>query len=397
MNRNFFLFLFLIIWFLPPLFTFFRFDSYTYTTIVSVLLYLSLRFLTKKSIKIGKTFLLFLVLSTVILSVNILTAYLRFNDDYDIARAIVSFVFFIIFILSAFFFSKDMLNIEREYLDIFFKKLLYVYFFIIILSFFFTPFTSYYKQPVFPYNEPSHFSLFFAPILCYNILISSRQKRIILIAVGVVLALIIKNLTLLASILVISIFVYSVYALPLITLGSLMIFYFVNIQYFVDRLDFSGESTNLSTLVYMKGFELMKEAMFKSNGLGIGFQQLGYVELTTPSREMIMEIQGGDLNSKDGGFLAVKLITELGVIGVLMIILYLKLFISKWFKFRKINMNEMSAVQLIFYSSLITFFVQLFIRGLGYFTPSVFLFIVSILLIKKEKNCINTSMQNEIS
>jgi hypothetical protein len=154
--------------------------------------------------------------------------------------------------------------------------------------------------------------------------------------------------------------------------------------YFTDRLDLSSNSSNLSVLVFLSGYERAWLALTGFNGLGVGFQQMGIVGPVGAFQLNISTIFGFDgLNLLDGGTLASKIIVEFGYPGLLLLFLYLfKLIkvVNSFFGKREFSPQD------LFYSSIyIMFFVVLFVRGAGYFNPSFFIFLISICFILFKK------------
>jgi hypothetical protein len=91
------------------------------------------------------------------------------------------------------------------------------------------------------------------------------------------------------------------------------------------------------------------------------------------------ELIGKDVNLTDAGLTAPKIISEFGVLGILGLMVYLK-------QFRTIlrRLKNTNHLKIIFaYSIFLSFSIDLFIRGIGYFNPPFFLFITSLFLIFK--------------
>lgn len=387
MPKNVFFFLFLLIWFIPPFTKFFNWDYYTFSTVCCVLLFSVIHLIFRKHNSFKKYIFRYFGTLIILLALNIILTSLLFSEEYDVPRSLVSTIFLLVFFFGAYLLSEDFLLIEKKSVDIFFRRLMYFYFGIIILSFFTSSLFTIYSKPIFPYSEPSHMALFFGPILCYNIITSqSSRKRLYLILIGLAISIFVKNLTLLVTIIVVAVFIFNIYVIPIAVLGGVFFYYFSDIEYFMSRLDFANSRfTNLSTMVYVKGYELIQQSFEKSYGLGIGFQQLGIVTLQTETQQALIKILGEDLNAKDGGFLSAKFISEFGIIGVFFIFLYIVSLSRSWIRFKKISISDITSGQALYYSSFITFFSELFFRSLGYFTPSVFLFLVAIFVRKHEK------------
>jgi hypothetical protein len=86
--------------------------------------------------------------------------------------------------------------------------------------------------------------------------------------------------------------------------------------------------------------------------------------------------------SLNSAFLLSKLISEFGIFGLLFLIYYLKIFI-KSFIFFKFEANSLlikkKYLEIFYHISILSFSIELFIRGFGYFSIGTFLFILSIM------------------
>ncbi len=143
-------------------------------------------------------------------------------------------------------------------------------------------------------------------------------------------------------------------------------------SYVADRIDLFG-STNTSTLVYIQGFELIKEFIIKSYGFGIGFQNLGSIIPENSTSQSLYEYTGTYTNINDGGLLLAKLLSEFGVFS-LIILLYIYKYIYKSYK-----------VHSILKASKILLFFEFFIRTTGYFSPQLLLILIFICFIRDSK------------
>lgn len=369
-------FFFILLWFLPAVMTFFQLDSYSVTTVSLVFIFNIVYYLYNPRLVFSKQFLrIFTIVICGILFHSVATS-LHFNLSFNLSRNLLSIAFLCIILIGAYNFSKVIFAVN----DNFISKLLYSFFYL-YLSFIalssITP-NYIYSKSIFPYPEPSHMALFFGPVVGYLVISSkTSKKRLFFLMAGVVVALLVKNMTLLVTMLVLAVFVYNLYVIPILLIGGAGIYFFADIEYFLSRLDFKNmqSTNNLSTLVYAKGFQLMKEGLRMSDGLGIGFQQLGFVDVRTEIGDYLIKVLDGlELNSRDGGFTAAKLVAEFGIVGILVIATYLYYLVKQWFCFKKLSLNSISAQDALFYASIITIFSEIFFRGIGYFTATMFLF-----------------------
>ena len=383
---------FVLLWFVPPVFTYFQLDSYTISTAVVILIFNVVYYLFEKKILITKAFFSILVLFICFLLVHSFLAAVFFYKGYNLSRNLISVFLATIILVGAYNFSVILPRLPQNFLNKLITKIFYFYIFLIVLSFIVKVAPGRFEKPIFPYSEPSHLALFFGPVIAYMIIsCKNKMRKILLIFTGVIVAIAIKNMTLLVTMIIISVFVYNVYVFPILIIGSIGIYYFSDLDYFSERIDFANmrSTNNLSSLVYIKGFQLMEEGLKVTKGWGVGFQQLGYVPLKTEIGDyMKSKMHGLELNSQDGGFTAAKVVAEFGVVGVLIMILFIYYFIKQWIRYTKISINTLDSHEVLFFASIITIFSEFFFRGIGYFSASMFLFIAVLLMRKQSSNVI---------
>lgn len=186
------------------------------------------------------------------------------------------------------------------------------------------------------YGEPSHFALNFLPLLLYEVVRSRIWLKLALLFGSFVLCLMLENLTLMvgvALVLVMTVRLRLILLLFPVVMCALLV---TNLEYYADRLDLSGNSNNLSALVYIQGLERAYLNFMETRGLGIGFQQFGIVGSMGDVTEDIKALIGYEANLLDGGSLAQKFIGEFGILGIFGLILYFGYFVrsARWL-FRK--------------------------------------------------------------
>ena len=342
-----FTFFFTVLWFLPAVFAFFQLDSYTISTLCIILLFNIAYYVYNKQIVFTRFFLSILFLSIGFIFMHTIFTRLYFDIGYNLSRNITSLFLLFIFLLGAFNFSRVLLELEPNTLKKIFTYFFYFFIFIILLSFVTNVVDSQFAKPIFPYPEPSHLSIFFGPVIGYLLMSSqSSKKRLFFVFTGIIISLLVKSMTLLVTIIILSVFIYNIYVFPILILGGIGLFYFADLEYFTSRLDFANmeQTNNLSSLVYIKGFQLMYEGLNISNGFGIGFQQLGYVPVRTQIGDYIISIMDGiDLNSHDGGFSAVKIVTEFGIFGFFLILTYVVYLVKQWMNFKNVSINALNS------------------------------------------------------
>ncbi|KQM36616.1 hypothetical protein ASE59_15065 [Sphingomonas sp. Leaf10] len=244
------------------------------------------------------------------------------------------------------------------------------------------PIQSDYVKPVFPFAEPSHFALSFTPFLIYQCVRSSLPMRIGWLVIALAIAVLLESLSL-----VVAVGVAAACCLPPAILGAGLVAVsavagYLDISYYTDRLDFSSNTTNISTLVYIQGYELTQAALERTGGWGIGFQQLGIVPLNVPTSDLIYRLIQDDANLRDGGLTAAKLIAELGIFGIALVATYLYLAIRAGLGLRALaNGKRRGTAHELFALAVITApLIEVFVRGIGYFSGTLLLMMAGLLM-----------------
>lgn len=231
------------------------------------------------------------------------------------------------------------------------------------------------------YGEPSHFALDFLPLLLYMIVRSPRWQKLALLLGGLYICLMLENLTLLVGVVLIFFLTVRLRLLLLLVPVVILALLATDLEYYVARLDFSGSSSNLSTLVYMQGLERAYLNLMETSGLGIGFQQFGIVGSLGDVQEDIKVLLGREANLLDGGSVAQKIVGEFGILGVLCVVMYFNHFVrsAKWLFRESTSLGAPADPRDVFFHSCFAMYaIDLLIRGVGYFSSSGFLFIASL-------------------
>ncbi|MGE4444832.1 MAG: hypothetical protein AB7E37_07695 [Candidatus Altimarinota bacterium] len=152
-------------------------------------------------------------------------------------------------------------------------------------------------------------------------------------------------------------------------------------SYFINRLVLTENLDNLSVLVFLSGWERSFLNIYNTFGLGVGFNQLGYVGEFGYYQGLLSKLGAERLNLHDGGTTGSKLISEVGIIGVLLLFLYKLYFFKIIYRLKK-KFSNFDFKDIFFFCVYIMFFVELYIRGVGYFSGTLFLFLTSIFYLK---------------
>lgn len=246
-----------------------------------------------------------------------------------------------------------------------------------------------FQKPVVVFSEPSVFSFAYLPVLLFAVSTTTRGRQFIYLMFGFGLAVALQNLTLLVGVLGVSCLILGrgqLLLLSALILGALATLA-VDLTYFASRLDLSGDSDNLSTLVYLQGWERAEINISETDGLGVGFQQFGVVG----SRGTILDkiaafTQGETLNLYDGGSTGSKLIAELGAIGVLLILLYFRLVargVALIRQMQRVPIRQRDIRRIFFYSILLAYTSEVLLRGNGYLSSSGTFVLASIIALHR--------------
>ncbi|MGE4500913.1 MAG: hypothetical protein AB7C96_11250 [Hydrogenovibrio sp.] len=236
-------------------------------------------------------------------------------------------------------------------------------------------------KAVFPFSEESHYGLALGMLSITLVSVSHLKHSLFILISLIFFALIFPSLTLLVFGMI-AFFIVSLrvrfgvllfLALVLVALVGMF-----QIPYFYERLDFSEENRNLTFLVFAQGVMIIYESLTNLNFFGHGFQSLGLNGLgSNVFTEQIIAVTGKPMNLQDGGFLFAKIFFEFGVLaGIVLLTFYCYVVIKILLK---INLycgffGQMDATlkkEIFFQSFLIGLAVELFLRGYGYFSPTL--------------------------
>ena len=244
-----------------------------------------------------------------------------------------------------------------------------------------------YSKPVIIFSEPSHFALALLPLLLFRTAIAKRSTQILLIGIALAMAAVLQSLTMIAGILIVSSVLLRKRLLLLLLIPVAAAASTLDLSYYAERLQFSSDTDNLSTLVFLQGWENALLNFQETHGLGVGFQQFGVAGSTGEIAQKIFRLlNGATLSLLDGGTTASKLIGEFGVGGILVIIAYVAAAFRSILYVRRMQRlpPSMRDVRRIFFCCLIASYTfELFIRGVGYFSPGGFLAVVSLISVAR--------------
>lgn len=257
-----------------------------------------------------------------------------------------------------------------------------------------------FERPIFIFAEPSHFALVLAPFLLWvAVMCRGTAERVAVFALTFVLLLLVKNLTLFVLVGLVSLIVLRTRPLFLMAC-CLFLVVISNLGYFlahIPRIGIAITTANLSALVWLQGWEEARIGLRETMGVGLGFQQLGVNGAKGAIARSIAENFNfpRGINLLDGGTLGAKLVAELGFLGIFFVAACSYLIYGAVRSLREIAAGASgSAATAFFYCCLVSFVLDLFVRGTGYFSPSVMLFLTGVFGIWRtnSKNMVFPSM-----
>lgn len=245
-------------------------------------------------------------------------------------------------------------------------------------------------KPTFLFQEPSHFALICAPVLMYfSFIYAGTTTRLIILFMFALWGGYIQNFTMiLAAAIAFIITARSVsFTLLVCLLFGLVGFFFLQsdlFSYYTARLNLSSGNQNLSTLVLLQGWQNAFLTM-NASWLGSGFQQFGISTLSGDISQQIYSLLRIYINVFDGGSTAAKVVGEFGVFGIALMIVYLIGWLKIFFYIRKHKKSNNKKI-ILFASLYLASILEFFVRGAGYFTPSMFFFSVSVFYFMSRTN-----------
>ena len=231
------------------------------------------------------------------------------------------------------------------------------------------------------FKEPSHLALSAAPFLAF---VFMRRKSLVTLG----LACLILAYSFSATIVILvaaawflpqtAVFIKQIFgrgirfrsAAAFIIAGAAL-YFATSSEHFQDRLafiasDIPAVQLNLSLLVYLNGWEMAKENLLLTNYLGLGLNRMGCNgSFEGVLGDAIEAISGSRLNFNDGSFLVSKVVSELGVFGILIIALLSGFLLNRLLRIKSYDLSDpQTAMAFCFLSSATT---AMFIRSAGYF------------------------------
>ena len=349
-----------------------------------------------------------------------LTNYVLHIEQFNLPRFSLSFLYLMFFIFGAFSLALIADKISMKSCSSAMNVIFTTFILVGILGVLgFSPFQVGGKPMVF-YAEPSHYALDFLPFLFFIVIQATLKKKILYLLVAFEIAVIIHSLTLMVGVALISIVALQLRMIPiavggffilyssepliqnflsLVSPSSPFVIYHKNIDSYLSgrvvlpALDAVSKSSNGSFLVYFSGWERAYLNFVNYLGFGSGFQQLGYIGNEGTAIEKLISIYRRPLGLLDGGAVAAKFLSEFGLFALMLLGAYTATFFAKVKNLRMLSTSSFDIKEIkntFFMCCFVIFSVNLFVRGLGYFSSSSFLFLASLFWFLLRKTDVET-------
>lgn len=233
------------------------------------------------------------------------------------------------------------------------------------------------------YSEPSHLALAMTPVLVG--LMRARELRDRLWGWGAFAAMMLLSASATLPILVALCFTASLIAQSRQTISAALVLRLLMLisvlvgavlaspfrDEFLQRiLDLTQIEigANISSVVYVNGWEMAIENLISSNGIGLGFNRMGCEPRPqTDSGAILGYFNMEDQNFNDGSFIMSKILSELGFVGAILWAVALFQLIRMVFVKRKGHLPQVSPdVQALLISGLVVITIGALIRGTNY-------------------------------
>lgn len=332
-----------------------------------------------------------------------LYVYLEYNELKPLVSSLIVLLFLYAYIISIALIKADLDTINKFLASL--RMLTYLLIFLgwikLTLGSDFGPYAAHPKA-LFPYAEDSHYALTFAMFsMGYIAGIKNNNIEILFILINIlILGILLPSLTMM-TVFILGLTIYFIkksrgiryiYFFSVLFLSTTIFGVLSTIDYFAQRIDVTAFD-NLTLLVWLQGWFIVIASLQFSNWFGMGFQMLGFNKESLPEISYYIYdfFSTGFYNIEDGGFLAAKIISELGLFGILLIFLYLKFFLTAYKLLTSINhMDELSKKNKILLKIcsgfIFAFVIEMFLRGLGYFSVGVLITIMAIIIFNNESS-----------
>lgn len=331
-------------------------------------------------IEYKRAYLFFLIIFALTIAHSIF-----FIDTYQlIPKYLFSlFGFFIFYILSVNL-ANQFQDTKVEQITKHFFLILLIMFPLMLIDYFFINID--YIKSIFPFTEHSHF--YINTFIIFLLLFLKFPSYIFLLYL--ILLFFNPSLTAVPLLLLMTFLLFKKINkfTILIFLISILVIPYLNYDFYIDRI--VNFERNRSSLTYLQGVQFIVETL-KYNPFGVGFQQMNCNSplIENYYTELITSYYSYDTyQCDDAGFSFSKIVFELGYLGLIISLFIAKhsissiLFLIKDFKRLKIHISHYDFFKLL----MIPIFIDFFVRGYGYFSFNILLFMIGYIGLKRLSN-----------
>jgi hypothetical protein len=141
----------------------------------------------------------------------------------------------------------------------------------------------------------------------------------------------------------------------------------------------SSDADNMSSLVYVQGWQDGYANLVRTHGLGLGFNMMGCHPLADVPTRRVLAIAGQEeLNAQDGSFLFGKIVSEAGVLGIAFYVATTWWWVRLEKAIRRTEDSAERSVASMQAALVFCFIASSFIRSTGYFSGGMFLWIAAV-------------------
>jgi hypothetical protein len=241
------------------------------------------------------------------------------------------------------------------------------------------------------FQEPSHVAFGLFPCIVVLLVAGNKRTRITGVCALVALVAVSRSSTLIALIAAWVLYrlvvqrkirqtaLFAVGVVALMTVGAVIDFdrFITPTMGRIVGIATPSETENVSSLVYVQGWQDAWFNLERTHGMGLGLNMMGCGDLPDVSARLALDLAGLQLNAEDGSFLFAKVVSETGVIGIALYVGIIWWWIELEKKLRGLENAARFAVEaqtaLIF-----SFLASSFIRSSSYFYGGLLIAVVAV-------------------
>lgn len=242
------------------------------------------------------------------------------------------------------------------------------------------------------FQEPSHVAFALFPCIVVLLVAGTRKMRLIAIFALTALVVLSRSSTLIA--LIASWVFYRLLVQRKIRQTALFALGFAAVIAMAAALDFDrlvmptaeriggiaapGETENISSLVYVQGWQDAWFNMERTHGLGVGLNMMGCGTLPDVPARYAVALAGLELNAEDGSFLFAKVVSETGAVGIALYIVVIWWWVGLEKKLRGLEKDTTRSMVEMQAALIFSFVASSFIRSSSYFNGGFLIMVVAV-------------------